>query len=236
MCSCSCTFLHGLLQEAGVCISHWTPQRWSLLNLYYLLWEGLVFEILISEGILFASSAAAFSAAGRLWPRPRCDSFHGLEVEHAVPLIGGVHFGFFYSWSSSKICLSLLESTHANPVVPESFKSAESEWGWGMVNSRVEMLVPFCIFTNCQKCLKADVLLWFYLLQVEVWLNHVLDSMRATVRDEMTEAVSAYEEKPREQWLFDYPAQVSAAVHLFSGWCMGKAALGFPFSPALPIL
>lgn len=60
--------------------------------------------------------------------------------------------------------------------------------------------------------------------------------MRATVRDEMTEAVSAYEEKPREQWLFDYPAQVSAAVHLFSGWCMGKAALGFPFSPALPIL
>ncbi|NWQ82098.1 DYH9 protein, partial [Columbina picui] len=45
--------------------------------------------------------------------------------------------------------------------------------------------------------------------QVEVWLNHVLDSMRATVRDEMTEAVIAYEEKPREQWLFDYPAQVA---------------------------
>ncbi|KAK2516914.1 hypothetical protein Q9233_013480 [Columba guinea] len=43
--------------------------------------------------------------------------------------------------------------------------------------------------------------------QVEVWLSHVLDSMRATVRDEMTEAVMAYEEKPREQWLFDYPAQ-----------------------------
>ncbi|NXD73362.1 DYH9 protein, partial [Eolophus roseicapillus] len=45
--------------------------------------------------------------------------------------------------------------------------------------------------------------------QVEVWLNRVLDSMRATVRDEMTEAVVAYEEKPREQWLFDYPAQVA---------------------------
>ncbi|KAK2515660.1 hypothetical protein Q9233_014173 [Columba guinea] len=43
--------------------------------------------------------------------------------------------------------------------------------------------------------------------QVEVWLSHVLDSTRATVRDEMTEAVMAYEEKPREQWLFDYPAQ-----------------------------
>ncbi|NWH56161.1 DYH9 protein, partial [Geococcyx californianus] len=45
--------------------------------------------------------------------------------------------------------------------------------------------------------------------QVEVWLNRVLDSMRATVRDEMTEAVVTYEEKPREQWLFDYPAQVA---------------------------
>ncbi|KAM9371423.1 dynein axonemal heavy chain 9-like [Phaethornis superciliosus] len=45
--------------------------------------------------------------------------------------------------------------------------------------------------------------------QVEVWLNHVLDSMRASVRNEMTEAVVAYEEKPREQWLFDYPAQVA---------------------------
>lgn len=46
--------------------------------------------------------------------------------------------------------------------------------------------------------------------QVELWLNRVLDSMRATVRHEMTEAVTAYEEKPREQWLFDYPAQVGA--------------------------
>ncbi|CAM4557085.1 unnamed protein product [Lepidochelys kempii] len=45
--------------------------------------------------------------------------------------------------------------------------------------------------------------------QVEIWLNHVLDSMRATVRHEMTEGVTAYEEKPREQWLFDYPTQVA---------------------------
>nr|XP_021499024.1 dynein heavy chain 9, axonemal [Meriones unguiculatus] len=44
---------------------------------------------------------------------------------------------------------------------------------------------------------------------VEIWLNHVLRHMKATVRHEMTEAVTAYEEKPREQWLFDYPAQVA---------------------------
>lgn len=45
-------------------------------------------------------------------------------------------------------------------------------------------------------------------LQVEMWLNRVLETMRSTVRHEMTEAVMGYEDKPREQWLFDYPAQV----------------------------
>ncbi|NXH98563.1 DYH9 protein, partial [Pachycephala philippinensis] len=45
--------------------------------------------------------------------------------------------------------------------------------------------------------------------QVEVWLNRLLDTMRATVRDQMTAAVAAYEDKPRDQWLFDHPAQVA---------------------------
>lgn len=48
-----------------------------------------------------------------------------------------------------------------------------------------------------------------FFFQVEIWLNHVLAHMKATVRHEMTEGVTAYEEKLREQWLFDYPAQVS---------------------------
>lgn len=47
-----------------------------------------------------------------------------------------------------------------------------------------------------------------FFFQVEIWLNHVLAHMKATVRHGMTEGVVAYEEKPREQWLFDYPAQV----------------------------
>lgn len=33
--------------------------------------------------------------------------------------------------------------------------------------------------------------------------------MRSSLRLYMGDAVVAYEEKPREQWLFDYPAQVS---------------------------
>lgn len=33
--------------------------------------------------------------------------------------------------------------------------------------------------------------------------------MCATILHEMSEAVTAYEEKPRDQWLFDYPAQVA---------------------------
>uniref|UniRef100_A0A6I8PBB0 Dynein axonemal heavy chain 17 n=1 Tax=Ornithorhynchus anatinus TaxID=9258 RepID=A0A6I8PBB0_ORNAN len=45
--------------------------------------------------------------------------------------------------------------------------------------------------------------------QVEVWLNRLLEHMKATVRHELEEGVTAYEEKPRDQWLFDYPAQVT---------------------------
>ncbi|EDW38589.1 GL12690 [Drosophila persimilis] len=44
---------------------------------------------------------------------------------------------------------------------------------------------------------------------VEVWLNRIQAAMRASLRHYVTEAVTAYEEKQREQWLFDYPAQVS---------------------------
>nr|NP_001262793.1 dynein heavy chain at 93AB, isoform C [Drosophila melanogaster]AGB96173.1 dynein heavy chain at 93AB, isoform C [Drosophila melanogaster] len=44
---------------------------------------------------------------------------------------------------------------------------------------------------------------------VEVWLNRIQAAMRASLRHYVMEAVIAYEEKQREQWLFDYPAQVS---------------------------
>ncbi|KNC98871.1 dynein beta chain, flagellar outer arm [Spizellomyces punctatus DAOM BR117] len=46
---------------------------------------------------------------------------------------------------------------------------------------------------------------------VEVWLNRLVDMMRRTLRQLLGEAVSAYEEKPREQWIFDYPAQITLA-------------------------
>lgn len=36
--------------------------------------------------------------------------------------------------------------------------------------------------------------------------------MRSTVRQEISEAVAAYEDKPRDQWLFDYPAQVFDSI------------------------
>lgn len=45
--------------------------------------------------------------------------------------------------------------------------------------------------------------------QVEVWLNRLMKAMCSTVRHYMCEAVVTYEEKPREQWLFDYMAQVA---------------------------
>lgn len=44
---------------------------------------------------------------------------------------------------------------------------------------------------------------------VEVWLTRLVESMKSTLRHLMGEAVVAYEEKPREQWIFDYPAQIT---------------------------
>ncbi|XP_061675536.1 dynein axonemal heavy chain 11 isoform X2 [Syngnathoides biaculeatus] len=44
---------------------------------------------------------------------------------------------------------------------------------------------------------------------VEVWLACLEDSMRESVRWHLSEAVSVYEERPREQWILDFPAQVA---------------------------
>ncbi|XP_028280327.1 dynein heavy chain 11, axonemal isoform X1 [Parambassis ranga] len=44
---------------------------------------------------------------------------------------------------------------------------------------------------------------------VEVWLSILEESMRECVRGHLFEAVSVYEDRPREQWILDFPAQVA---------------------------
>jgi dynein heavy chain len=46
---------------------------------------------------------------------------------------------------------------------------------------------------------------------VENWLNRLISSMRDTLRHKLGESVASYEEKPREQWIFDFPAQIVLA-------------------------
>lgn len=48
--------------------------------------------------------------------------------------------------------------------------------------------------------------------QVEAWLNRVLEKMRETVRYCLAEAINAYEDKSREHWVQDYPAQIGKAL------------------------
>jgi len=43
--------------------------------------------------------------------------------------------------------------------------------------------------------------------KVEVWLNRVTQAMRTTLHDLFKKAVLAYELKPRDVWVFDWPAQ-----------------------------
>ena len=44
---------------------------------------------------------------------------------------------------------------------------------------------------------------------METWLLQLEQTMQETVRHSITEAIVAYEEKPRELWIFDFPAQVA---------------------------
>ncbi|KAG8432457.1 hypothetical protein GDO86_016919 [Hymenochirus boettgeri] len=48
--------------------------------------------------------------------------------------------------------------------------------------------------------------------QAEGWLGHLEETMRCTVQQEIMEAVTGYEDKPRDQWMFDYSAQVALAA------------------------
>ncbi|XP_067212065.1 dynein beta chain, ciliary [Linepithema humile] len=58
----------------------------------------------------------------------------------------------------------------------------------------------YVVFANCEMICEGPV---------EAWLNRLQSAMRVSIRHYFSEAVVTYEEKPREQWLFDYPAQVS---------------------------
>ncbi|XP_065334425.1 dynein beta chain, ciliary-like [Cloeon dipterum] len=44
---------------------------------------------------------------------------------------------------------------------------------------------------------------------VEIWLGRLEKHMKSTIRQYLENAVTSYEDKPRDQWLFDYPAQVA---------------------------
>jgi len=44
---------------------------------------------------------------------------------------------------------------------------------------------------------------------VESYLNKIIAAMRSSVRALMRDAVETYEEKPREEWLRSFPAQIA---------------------------
>ena len=44
---------------------------------------------------------------------------------------------------------------------------------------------------------------------VENWLNKIMHESQRTINSLISEGVVTYEEKAREAWLFDYPAQVA---------------------------
>ena len=45
--------------------------------------------------------------------------------------------------------------------------------------------------------------------QVESWLNAFVAEMRSSLRHLLKEAVAGYDERPKDSWIWDYPAQVA---------------------------
>jgi len=64
----------------------------------------------------------------------------------------------------------------------------------GMISKENEELVKFKKPCDCSG-------------KVEIWLNRVTDTMRNTLHSIFDAANAAYEYKPRDQWIFDWPAQ-----------------------------
>ncbi|CAG9859865.1 unnamed protein product [Phyllotreta striolata] len=62
------------------------------------------------------------------------------------------------------------------------------------MQSKEEEIVPFAHICDCSG-------------KVEMWLGRVIDIMRLTLHDSFYAAVISYDEKPRELWINDYPAQ-----------------------------
>jgi len=50
---------------------------------------------------------------------------------------------------------------------------------------------------------------WHLKGKVEVWLDDVVKAMRETLQNILQEAVQAYEEKPRDVFIFEFPAQIA---------------------------
>ncbi|CAH2045643.1 unnamed protein product, partial [Iphiclides podalirius] len=75
------------------------------------------------------------------------------------------------------------------------FPSPTSKMAFEMISKENEEHVPFK--APCCDCSG----------KVEVWLNRVTDCMRLTLRDIFEHSVKSYEEKMRDEWVFDWPAQ-----------------------------
>ncbi|XP_037301353.1 LOW QUALITY PROTEIN: dynein beta chain, ciliary-like, partial [Manduca sexta] len=75
------------------------------------------------------------------------------------------------------------------------FPKAGSKHAFEMISKENEEHVPFK--APCCDCSG----------KVELWLNRVTDCMRYTLRDIFEHCVKSYEDKSRDEWVFDWPAQ-----------------------------
>jgi len=61
--------------------------------------------------------------------------------------------------------------------------------------------------------------------QVEVWLLHLLEKQQLTVQQWLADAIQAYEEKSRDQWVLEFPGQIALIASLV--WWTSEVNINF---------
>ncbi|XP_059610821.1 dynein beta chain, ciliary-like [Phlebotomus argentipes] len=109
-------------------------------------------------------------------------------------------FPRFYFISSADL-LDILTCANAQDVfrhLPKLFDSVKTLEMRGVDALQMVSKEDECVtFQGAFKCSGA----------VEVWLNTLISEMRRTLRHVLGQAVAAYRDKPRHEWLHDWPAQ-----------------------------
>ncbi|XP_023819910.1 dynein heavy chain 11, axonemal [Oryzias latipes] len=121
-----------------------------------------------------------------------------------------IAFPRFYFISSANLLDILSKGSHPRGVIVHLSKLFDSMSDLEFAQTE-QMLNPkqaVGMYSKEREYVPFTTECWCY-GPVETWLVSLEESMKKSVRDQLFNAVSVYEDRQREQWILDFPAQVA---------------------------